>query len=118
MSFSEVEMKISNLQKEQVKCFRIIVGDSELLTGEPRVEAGLSLMCAAICGECLGCICKEIILLCLRRCCMKRDRRLENSIHNYVQLYDLKAGKKEPTYENRMCFFFALSYHRNLRYEF
>jgi hypothetical protein len=65
MSFSEVEMKISDLQKEQVKCFRIIVSDSELLTGESRVEVGLSLMCAAICGECLGYICKEIILLCL-----------------------------------------------------
>jgi len=84
MSFSEVEMKIADLQKEQVKCFCIIVGDSELVTGESRVEVGLSLMCAAICGECLGCICKEIILLCLRRCCMKRDRCLENSIHNFV----------------------------------
>ncbi len=43
-SFSEVEMKISDLQKEQVKCFRIIVGDSELLTGESRVEVGRSLV--------------------------------------------------------------------------
>jgi hypothetical protein len=45
MPFSEVEMKIYGLQKEQVKCFRIIVGDSELLTGESRIEARLSLMC-------------------------------------------------------------------------